>query len=148
MPNRNQNLVGKRFGALVVERDSGLRGKANAKIWDCLCDCGQHTLVSTASLNSGEIRSCGHLKVDALKKTVKKRVEEMPGTNLALLNNKKPVTNTSGEKNITSVFRSGRWRYRVAVVYKRHQYGGLRDTLEEAIEFREELRKKYWPNYK
>lgn len=147
MPDRHQNLVGKRFGQLVVQCDSGQRGKANSVLWDCLCDCGQHTLVATAMLNSGETRSCGHASREALRRAVERHMVETPGTNHALLNSKKPRTNTSGEKNITIVYRSGRKRYRVAIVYKKHQYGGLRDTMEEAIQLREELRRKYWPNY-
>lgn len=147
MPVRNQNLIGKRFSQLVVQQDSGLRGTANAVIWDCLCDCGQHTLVTTASLNSGQVKSCGHASREALKEAVNRRTTETPGTNPALLNDRKPKTNTSGEKNISIVHRHGRKRYRVAVMYKKHQYGGLRDSMADAIALREELRRKLWPGY-
>lgn len=147
MPDRHQDLIGKRFSQLVVQQDSGLRGTANAVIWDCLCDCGQHTLVTTASLNSGQVKSCWHGSREALKEAVNRRVTETPGTNPALLNDKKPRTNTSGEKNISIENRHGRKRYRVAVMYKKHQYGGLRDNLEDAITLREELRRRWWPNY-
>lgn len=147
MPDKHQNLVGKRFGQLVVLQDSGQRGKANSVIWDCLCDCGQHTLVTTAMLNSGETKSCGHASREALREAVARRVRETPGTNPALLNSKKPITNTSGERNISIIYRSGRKRYRVAVTYKKHQYSGLCDTMEEAIKLREKLRREHWPNY-
>lgn len=148
MPDKHQNLIGKRFGQLTVLRDSGRRGQNNAVVWECLCDCGRHSFVTTGSLNSGQTKSCGHPSLEALHKAVAKHVNKTPGTNYALLNDKKPVTNTSGEKNISIVYRHGRKRYRVAITYKKRQHGGLRDTMEEAIVLREELREKYWPNYK
>lgn len=148
MPNIHQNLVGKRFGQLTVLKDSGQRGQNNAVMWECLCDCGKHSFVTTGSLNSGQTKSCGHPSLKALHKAVAKHVAETPGTNYALLNGKKPVTNTSGEKNISIVYRNGRKRYRVAVTYKKKQHNALCDTMEEAIAIREDLREIYWPNYK
>lgn len=47
------NIAGKRFGMLTaLEYVKG--GK-----WECLCDCGNHTLVDTRNLNSGHTTSCG-----------------------------------------------------------------------------------------
>jgi len=144
---RTPDLIGKHFGHLDVVGKSDKLGQNNAVIWECKCDCGNITYATTAQLTSGHKRSCGHPSRKALKESVEKRVKETPGTNLNLLNNKPPMTNTSGEKNITIVYRNGRKRFRVAVVYQKRQYGGLRDTMEEAIELREQLRREHWPNY-
>lgn len=53
------NLVGQRFGRLVVLKKVG-----NIKwlSWLCLCSCGNKTIVSTGNLNSGSIKSCGCLQ--------------------------------------------------------------------------------------
>ena len=51
---RRPNLLGQRFGRLVVVGPIDGPGK-----WVCLCDCGQRTRVSTASLRSGGTISCG-----------------------------------------------------------------------------------------
>lgn len=52
-----ENLIGKRFGKLVVI------GKAPTKYdklhWLCLCDCGKETVASTSGLKSGHTQSCG-----------------------------------------------------------------------------------------
>jgi hypothetical protein len=53
-------MIGRRFGKLVVTRDSGKRNH-KAILWECVCDCGNTTLGKTALLNSGKKKSCGCL---------------------------------------------------------------------------------------
>ena len=139
MPIRNQNLIGQVFGHLTVIQKSKRRGKDGAYFWVCQCDCGRTTEVSTASLNSGHITSCGHIKQKNIKPSAKRHESQ--------LGDKLHATNHTGYRNISKTFRNGRLRYRVAVVYDHHQYGSLCDTLEEAIDLREKLRVKHWPNY-
>lgn len=54
------NLQGVRFGKLTV---SGLysKSKSNTTKWLCQCDCGNRTVVITASLQNGTTTSCGCL---------------------------------------------------------------------------------------
>lgn len=54
------DLVGKRFGRLVV-LPSGheVKGKRKVKYWNCQCDCGNTTPVTTGKLRSGHTISCG-----------------------------------------------------------------------------------------
>ena len=63
---RRINLIGRKFGALIVVRDNGLgrtpRGQVY-RLWRCKCICGNVTLVRTGSLRSGHTRSCGCLKI-------------------------------------------------------------------------------------
>lgn len=65
------DLTGKVFGKLtVVSRgeDYVSPGKEKHHVrWNCLCDCGKMTLVSSNQLVSGKTRSCGCLKVGNLK---------------------------------------------------------------------------------
>ncbi len=51
------NLIGQRFGRLVVEAAVGHRARKRA--WRCRCDCGNTTEVITASLTCGDTSSCG-----------------------------------------------------------------------------------------
>lgn len=62
-----KDLSGQRFGRLVVVRDSGRRTKHRNVIFECLCDCGNATLVSGGSLTSGKVKSCGCYRVDVAK---------------------------------------------------------------------------------
>lgn len=53
-----KNLVGQRFGKLVVLEDDGMR-KHRSVYWKCQCDCGKiHRAVST-DLKNGKVSSCG-----------------------------------------------------------------------------------------
>lgn len=58
------NLVNQKFGRLVVIKKS--HRKNNKVMWECLCDCGKITYVSTYYLTSGKIRSCGCLHKEQL----------------------------------------------------------------------------------
>lgn len=51
------DLLGKRFGRLVVQ---SIAGSKNQQVhWNCLCDCGKTTVICTRQLNCGQTTSCG-----------------------------------------------------------------------------------------
>jgi hypothetical protein len=52
------NLIGEKFGKLLVKKESG-RNKKGSVLWECLCDCGNITTVSTGALRSSNTTSCG-----------------------------------------------------------------------------------------
>ena len=52
------NLAGKIFGRLTVVRYS--RTLHRGAGWECLCRCGNTTLVRSTSLTTGNTKSCGH----------------------------------------------------------------------------------------
>ena len=52
------NLIGKRFGKLVVKKEMPER-KNGAVVWECKCDCGNICYPVTADLNRGVVKSCG-----------------------------------------------------------------------------------------
>lgn len=58
-------LVGKRFGKLTVTKQLEKRCFGNI-VWECLCDCGSVTEVSTNALKKGNTKSCGCGKVKDL----------------------------------------------------------------------------------
>jgi hypothetical protein len=63
-PKKFQDLVGKRFGKLIVIKFDHKEGKGSGVIryfWKCKCDCGNETIVRRGHLKDGKIRSCGCL---------------------------------------------------------------------------------------
>lgn len=52
------NLIGKRFGALLVVGDKGDKD-TNKKRWLCKCDCGNEVWVTAGKLVNGQTNSCG-----------------------------------------------------------------------------------------
>lgn len=145
MPDIHQNLIGKHFGHLTVIAKSNRRGTQHEYLWVCQCDCGKKVLESTSMLNSGQATSCGHVRLERSKKNL----QFTESRHQKQLNDRLPVTNTSGYKNIMKVtLKSGATRYRVSVVYDHKQHSKQVETLKEALKVRETLRKKWWPNYK
>lgn len=65
--NRSQNMIGKRFGRLVVSEYLGI-GTSRAKRYLCTCDCGKTTEVAGTKLRYGHTRSCGCLLVEHASK--------------------------------------------------------------------------------
>ncbi len=145
MPKINQNLIGKHFGHLVVVAKSKERGTQNKYKWLCRCDCGRMTTVTTSNLNNGDTTSCGHVRLERSKENLKYSQER----HLTQLNDRPPVTNKSGYRNImVTTIKSGETRYRVSVVYDHKQHSKQVKTLAEALKAREALRRQWWPNYK
>lgn len=56
-----ENLIGKRFGRLVVLYPKE-RKPCEKAYWICQCDCGKTTIVNDYKLKTGHTKSCGCLK--------------------------------------------------------------------------------------
>jgi hypothetical protein len=64
--NGFENLIGKQFGRLtVVDLSEKMSGRKS--YWVCKCECGNEKLVRSDSLKSGNVQSCGCLKVEQNK---------------------------------------------------------------------------------
>lgn len=55
------DIIGKKFGHLLVKSYVGLNSNG-ASNFECLCDCGETTIVSRNSLITGHTQSCGCLR--------------------------------------------------------------------------------------
>lgn len=68
MPPYRLDLHGKKFGRLTAVRFSHTVSipRGTVKYWACLCECGNETAVSTASLTSGNTKSCGCIHKEGL----------------------------------------------------------------------------------
>jgi len=53
------DILGKRFGKLVVMALNPLRNKHGGAMWDCICDCGKNKTYSYQLLKNGKAVSCG-----------------------------------------------------------------------------------------
>ena len=77
-----ENLVGKKFNKLTVEEfdhkevKMGKSKKIYYYYWKCKCDCGKETIVKSADLKSGNIKSCGCLGKETQKKLLNKNRQE------------------------------------------------------------------------
>lgn len=63
-----RSLIDERFTRLVVKSraENTKRGQAQ---WNCVCDCGERTVVITAELLSEGIKSCGCLRQDTTRRS-------------------------------------------------------------------------------
>ncbi len=57
-----RDLIGKRFGRLVVTAEAGR--KNGRVVWECLCDCGSTTQKVGGDLLSGRCNSCGCIRAE------------------------------------------------------------------------------------
>jgi len=64
------DIAGKKFNRLSVVKFHGIIN--NNSFWNCLCDCGNKSIVAGYNLKNGHIQSCGCARVDALRKTATK----------------------------------------------------------------------------
>jgi len=62
------DLVGRRFGRLIVLSDTGKKYGRNT-IWLCQCNCGKLTEVRGDRLKAGNIKSCGCLRKERIKES-------------------------------------------------------------------------------
>jgi hypothetical protein len=67
----NKNLVGEVFGRLTVINLSSKTNSRKARIWECLCSCGNEVFVTTDCLTSGNTRSCGCGRRSETYKTIR-----------------------------------------------------------------------------
>ena len=53
------DLTGKQFGKLLV-LDRNTEKQSKYVHWNCLCECGNRTVVESQNLKTGHTKSCGH----------------------------------------------------------------------------------------
>lgn len=58
------DLTGQKFGRLTVIKRNGSRNQKS--LWECECECGNHTYVTADKLKSGKTRSCGCIAIERI----------------------------------------------------------------------------------
>lgn len=64
----NRDLIHQSFGRLTVTNRLHDRDKSGNVQWQCICSCGNTTIVSTVNLKRGNTRSCGCLRKEMMTK--------------------------------------------------------------------------------
>jgi len=65
--SRKINLIGQRFGKLLVTKEYPQEAKGQKIRWVCLCDCGQSCIITTNELRNSDSKSCGCLSKDRMR---------------------------------------------------------------------------------
>lgn len=63
--SKSSDLTGKEYGRLTVQGLYGRDVKSGRLLWECLCSCGNVTIISGRNLRTGVTNSCGCLRNDA-----------------------------------------------------------------------------------
>ena len=71
-----QNLVGQKFGLLLVLEELEERTSEGKRQWKCQCDCGNIINIETALLTSKQKQSCGCLKISKAELEIKTILEK------------------------------------------------------------------------
>lgn len=136
MSKVRKNIVGKRYGRLVVTKELG-HGYVM-----CHCDCGNDKKVRKWLLMQGYIHSCGCLRKEVAPERSDVRVLSKNGTNLSILASKKTrSSNTSGVRGVHWDKSRCKWIGGVKIkgVDKKKRF----EKFEDAVEYRKMLEELY-----
>lgn len=64
-----KDLIGHKFGRLLVIEDSGERTKCGGVKYRCLCDCGNTSITARSELISGRATSCGCYRIERIRES-------------------------------------------------------------------------------
>jgi len=62
-----KDMIGKRFGRLLVLSEIEERTENGSVSWNCLCDCGNKTIGIGSVLRAGKKNSCGCLALESVR---------------------------------------------------------------------------------
>lgn len=54
-----EDLTGRTFYDLTVIKQAEVENSKGARYWECICSCGNKTIVKTVDLTTGKVKSCG-----------------------------------------------------------------------------------------
>lgn len=137
-----KKLEGEKFNRLTVIDLAYKKGRTY--YWNCICDCGNKTVVSSNALISGTTKSCGCLRIDNANQILKNAKKEfiVENTNLKLISRKTPSkANTSGYTGVLLV--DDKWRAEISFKNKTYILG-LFDEKEDAIKARQNAEEKFF----
>ena len=127
-----KDYIGKRFGQLTV---TDYFGKIDGMHrWECLCDCGNSTIVGQSLLQSGKTKSCGCLQA----KMAAENMRFVDGTSVTMLekaSDRLVSTNSSGYNGVYFNRRSQKWTAQIGFKGKNY-YLGTYSKIEDAVKAR------------
>lgn len=144
---KSNDIVGKRFGRLLVKKRLPYLYNNNESIYVCECDCGNTVECPRHILISGKVKSCGCKLREIAQKNVKKNVGIREGTNISLISSKKiNKNNTSGYKGVTYDKSTEKWVAQITFKSKHYHLGKFKN-IEDAIKARKQGEEKYFKSF-
>lgn len=67
------DLKGQKFGRWAVLEEAG-KSKRGAVLWRCICNCGTEKIIEGSSMKSGDTKSCGCYRAEAVSRRLKGNV--------------------------------------------------------------------------
>src|SRR5699024_2980127 len=130
---KRTNLIGQKFGLLIVKDEAGYSGKK--KLWLCECECGNTIVVPTDRLKNGRVISCGHLRPQRATHAAKMKASHIvEGVKEDWFSDTLSSHNTTGYMGVgTYQTHSGKTRYRARLVvnYKEYEKSGLKTAVDD-----------------
>ncbi len=140
-PERWKVKPGDQFGRLIALEPTQGTDKYGSIIWQCHCTCGNDAFVSSRSLRSGKVQSCGCLGDEnrEMHSTLRYMVEN---TNIAKIKSKRPY---KGSKSRGVWYNSKRNRYVPTLKFKgKSHYLGQYMNFDEAVAVRKAAEEKFF----
>lgn len=66
-----KDLSGQKFGRLTAIEPADRNEKSRTFVWRCICDCGKEHFAETDALTTGNVSSCGCLRLEKLREKIK-----------------------------------------------------------------------------
>ena len=129
-------VLGQKYNELtILSYTPPLKDKRHHRDCTCQCSCGKEVTLRLSKVIRGEILSCGHLQVDAGRRTQNLDKEK---SYQARTSKDVPQSNTTtGIRNIAWL--ETEKKYRVTVTRHGKVFSERADTLKEAIECKRRL---------
>ncbi len=144
MPKVARDIVGQRFGKLVVVEKTTIK-KGGNYLWLCKCDCGNEITTKKGRLESGETKSCGCVRKQSEIKTLNlgrnSDVKEL--TKIGNLDCAMNKNNTSGVKGVSWNKSTGKWLAHMTFQRKKVLQKNFANK-QDAINARKEAEEKYF----
>jgi len=148
---RRIDVIGKRFGRLVVTKESPERINRSI-VCECQCDCGNTVNVKKIYLTNGDTKSCGCIKKENDNKNLREQYDNkrVDGVAKQLFKGKEPRKDSStGYRGVTRYYtrKSKELRYRawITIKGKRYYKSGFKSAEDAYYQGRIELENKYLP---
>ena len=140
-----KNLTGKRFGRLVVIKETKKRARNRCVVWECKCDCGRTTFVQTFYLRSGGTKSCGCLRREITEENAKvfRKATFKEGTHLYLLRTGASKTSNTGVIGVSLDRNTNKYRAYIRFKSKLIRLGRY-ENLKDAIAARQRAEEIYF----
>lgn len=137
-----KDISNKQFGKLKVKYVTDKKSpKSRCKVWHCECECGKECDVLYDDLVSGNVKSCGCLRSEKIKKLY------IDGTTPYKLDGS--VIRSNNTSGITGVwFDKNRGKWTSEIMFKKKKYFlGRYDKKEDAIAIRKVAEKEIFGSF-